>query len=125
MQETRGSSLWTEADELLSVAGYHAVLTLQLGTWLHASCAGILIPFFGTGILGMFLLAGAVVMAVAIPVRVWLWHDRFGTLDLENPEIVTARKTLRRALLLWGLSPVTFVIVVMVMSLVYRPLLNR
>jgi hypothetical protein len=125
MQETKGFTVWIEADEKGSVASYHAYFTQKLGYWLHATCGALLIPFFGTGIFGFFLLAGIVVMAVAIPVRAALWHGRFRALDSENPEIIAARKTLHQALVLWALGPLTFCIVVTAILLVYGPLSRR
>jgi len=117
--------VWTEADELRSVAAYHAHLTQQFCYWAHSCCVGLLVPFFGTGISGIFLLAGIAVLMVTIPVRVALWHHRYGALDPENLEMVSSRKTLGRALILWGLTPVTFCIVVVVMQLVYGRLAQR
>jgi hypothetical protein len=125
MNETQGSTVWTEADERRSVAGYHAHLTQQFGYWAHTCCVGMLVPFFGTGVMGIFLLAGVAVLMVAIPVRVAIWHHRYRALDPENLEMVASRKTLRRALVLWGLTPVTFTIVAVVMALVYGRLDQR
>lgn len=125
MSETQGSTFWSEEDEQRSVAAYHAHLTQQFCYWAHSCCVGLLVPFFGTGILGIFLLAGMAVLMVAIPVRVAIWHHRYDALDPENLEMVACRKTLRRALILWGLTPVTFLMVVVVMQLVYGRLAQR
>ncbi len=100
--------VWSDLDEQRSVASYEAHLTRQLGFWLIGAC--LLLSFVAMTVLGIFVAAGVAVMLVAIPVRMWLWHRRYGDFEREHPEMTAARGMLTLALVLWATAlPAMFV----------------
>lgn len=108
--------VWSEEDERRSDASYAAFLTRTLGLWLHGTIAASLVPI---AFFSIFLLAGIVVLVIAIPVRAIWWHRRFGSLDPLHPEMVKARGHVRLAVILWLLGPVTFLLMGLVTAAVY------
>jgi len=76
-------------------ANYQAQLTRTLGIWLHLSITARLAPIFW-GAFGLIVLAGALVLFVAIPIRAFQWKRRFGYLSKADAEMQTGLAMVRR-----------------------------